>query len=213
MIPICSNAWVNRLEDLRVPTIAAMNGGVYGGATDLALACDFRIGVHGMRMFMPAARLGIVYYEGGLRRYVTRLGLNNAKRLFLTAATMEADDLLRMGFVSELVEPEQLDETVDALATQIAGNAPLAVAALKAALNDVAAGTLDPEAHARRARPLRELAGPSRGGCGLAGKTQAGVRWSLTSIRLGTRFWRTSMAPPDNRPARDRHPIGSGNNA
>ena len=144
---------VNRLEDLRVPTIAAMNGGVYGGATDLALACDFRIGVHGMRMFMPAARLGIVYYEGGLRRYVTRLGLNNAKRLFLTAATMEADDLLRMGFVSELVAPEKLDETVDGLATQIAGNAPLAVAALKAALNDVAAGTLDPEAHAaERAR-------------------------------------------------------------
>ena len=144
---------VNRLEDLRVPTIAAINGGVYGGATDLALACDFRIGVHGMRMFMPAARLGIVYYEGGLRRYVSRLGLNNAKRLFLTAATMEADDLLRMGFVTELVSPDKLDETVNALATQIVGNAPLAVAALKAALNNVAAGNLDPEAHAaERAR-------------------------------------------------------------
>ncbi|MGI9411744.1 MAG: enoyl-CoA hydratase/isomerase family protein [Hyphomicrobiaceae bacterium] len=139
---------VNRLEDLRVPTIAALNGGVYGGATDMALACDFRIGVEGMRMFMPAAKLGIVYYEGGLRRYVTRLGLDNAKRLFLTAAATEAEDLLRMGFVTELVSPDKLDETVDALAMQIVGNAPMAVAALKAALNNVAAGNLDPEAHA-----------------------------------------------------------------
>ncbi len=139
---------VDRLESLRVPTIAALNGGVYGGATDLALACDFRIGVEGMRMFMPAARLGIVYYASGLRRYVTRLGLNNAKRLFLTAATIEAEELLRMGFVTDLVAPDALDATVDALAAQIAGNAPLAVAALKAALNEVAAGQLDPEAHA-----------------------------------------------------------------
>src|SRR3954447_4480627 len=48
---------VNRLEDLGVPTICRLNGGVYGGATDLALACDFRIGVDTAEMFMPAARL------------------------------------------------------------------------------------------------------------------------------------------------------------
>ena len=72
---------VNALETMPTPTIASINGGTYGGATDLALACDFRIGVEGMRMFMPAARLGIVYYQSGLRRYVTRLGLNAAKRL------------------------------------------------------------------------------------------------------------------------------------
>ena len=58
---------VDRLEALRVPTIAALNGSVYGGATDLALACDFRIGVKGMRLLMPAARLGIVYYPSGIR--------------------------------------------------------------------------------------------------------------------------------------------------
>ena len=46
---------VDRLEVLRVPTIAALNGGVYGGSTDLALACDFRIGVDGMKLLMPAA--------------------------------------------------------------------------------------------------------------------------------------------------------------
>src|SRR6266436_8057183 len=50
---------VNRLEDLAVPTICRLNGGVYGGSTDLALACDFRIGVDTSEMFMPAARLGL----------------------------------------------------------------------------------------------------------------------------------------------------------
>src|SRR5580693_9275225 len=42
---------VNRLEDIGVPTICRLNGGVYGGSTDLALACDFRIGVDGGEMF------------------------------------------------------------------------------------------------------------------------------------------------------------------
>ena len=41
---------------MAVPTVARLNGGVFGGATDLALACDFRIGVHGMELRMPAAR-------------------------------------------------------------------------------------------------------------------------------------------------------------
>jgi len=66
-------------------TIAAINGGVYGGGTDLSLACDFRLGSTAANMFMPAAKLGLHFYPGGMVRYVTRLGLNQAKRLFLTA--------------------------------------------------------------------------------------------------------------------------------
>src|SRR5438445_7234471 len=64
---------VNRLEDLGVPTICRLNGGVYGGSTDLALACDFRIGVDTAEMLMPAARLGLHYYRCGITRHVTRL--------------------------------------------------------------------------------------------------------------------------------------------
>ena len=81
---------VNRLEDLGVPTICRLNGGVYGGSTDLALACDFRIGVDTAEMFMPAARLGLHYYKSGIERYVSRLGVDNAKKLFLTAQKIAA---------------------------------------------------------------------------------------------------------------------------
>lgn len=144
---------VDALEDLSIPTIAALNGGVYGGATDLALACDFRIGVEGMRMFMPAARLGVVYYESGVRRYVSRLGLNNAKRLFMTAEPVEADGMLAMGYLDEIVAKDDLDARVDALANQLGANAPIALAGMKQAINAVANGTFDSAIHAaNRAR-------------------------------------------------------------
>ncbi|HTZ37638.1 MAG TPA: enoyl-CoA hydratase/isomerase family protein, partial [Stellaceae bacterium] len=137
---------VNRLEALRIPTIAALQGSVYGGATDLALACDFRIGVAGIRMLMPAARLGIVYYPSGLERYVSRLGLAAAKRLFLTAEPIDAEAMRRIGYLDEVVPAEALAARVDALAATLASNAPLALAGLKRALNEAAVGRLDRDA-------------------------------------------------------------------
>jgi len=148
------------LEALSVPTICAMQGGVYGGSTDMALACDFRIGVTGMAMFMPAARLGLHYYPSGMGRYVTRLGLDTAKRLFLTAERLEAEEMLRIGFLTELVAPDALEARVAALATTLAGNAPLAVQGMKTALNAIARGNPDLSliaAGARRAKDSADL--------------------------------------------------------
>src|ERR1700704_1982330 len=119
---------VNRLEDLSVPTICRLNGGVYGGATDLALACDFRIGVDSAEMFMPAARLGLYYYKSGIARYVSRLGADNAKKLFLTAQKIAAPEMLAIGYLTAMVPMEALDQEVDKLATILAGNAPVAMA-------------------------------------------------------------------------------------
>jgi enoyl-CoA hydratase len=137
---------VNRLAALRIPTIAALQGSVYGGATDLALACDFRIGVEGMRMLMPAARLGIIYYPSGIERYVSRLGVAAAKRLFLTAEPIEAEGMRRIGYLDEVVPAEELAARVDALAVSLAANAPLALAGLKHAIDEVAVGRLDRDA-------------------------------------------------------------------
>jgi enoyl-CoA hydratase len=134
---------VNRLEDLGVPTICRLNGGVYGGSTDLALACDFRIGVDTAEMFMPAARLGLHYYKSGIKRYVTRLGVDNAKKLFLTAQKIEAPEMLRIGYLTAMVPAEALDEEVDRLAAILAGNAPIAMRGMKRAINEFARGELD----------------------------------------------------------------------
>lgn len=143
---------VNRLEDLAVPTICRLNGGVYGGATDLALACDFRIGVDSCEMFMPAARLGLHYYKSGISRYVSRLGADNAKRLFLTAERIGAAEMLRIGYLTAVVPAAALDGEVDRLAATLAGNAPVAMAGMKRTINELARGNLDEEAADRRHR-------------------------------------------------------------
>ena len=143
---------VNRLEDLGIPTICRLNGGVYGGSTDLALACDFRIGVDSGEMFMPAARLGLHYYKSGIVRYVSRLGVDNAKKLFLTAQKIDAPEMLRIGYLTAMVPAATLDQEVDKLAGVLAGNAPVAMRGMKRAINEFARGRLDEEAADRRAR-------------------------------------------------------------
>jgi len=143
---------VNRLEDIGIPTICRLNGGVYGGSTDLALACDFRIGVDTCEMFMPAARLGLHYYKSGIARYVARLGVDNAKRLFLTAERIGAAEMLRVGYLTAVVPAEALDEEVDRLARLLGANAPLAMRGMKRTINEFARGKLDEEAADRRHR-------------------------------------------------------------
>ena len=145
-------ATVNRLEDIGIPTICRLNGGVYGGSTDLALACDFRIGVDACEMFMPAARLGLHYYKSGIVRYVARLGLDNAKRLFLTAEKIGASEMLRIGYLTSMVPAEALDEEVDRLVGVLAGNAPVAMRGMKRTIHEIARGKLDEEAADRRHR-------------------------------------------------------------
>ncbi|HEY4205050.1 MAG TPA: enoyl-CoA hydratase/isomerase family protein [Xanthobacteraceae bacterium] len=142
----------NRLEDLAVPTICRLNGGVYGGSTDLALACDFRIGVDTCEMFMPAARLGLHYYNSGIARYVSRLGVNAAKKLFLTAQKIDAAEMLRIGYLTGLAPIEKLDAEVDALATILAGNAPVAMRGMKRAINEIARDKFDEAAADQRHR-------------------------------------------------------------
>ena len=143
---------VNRLEDIGIPTICRLNGGVYGGSTDLALACDFRIGVDTCEMFMPAARLGLHYYKSGIARYVARLGVDNAKRLFLTAEKIGAAEMFRIGYLTAVVPAEALDEEVDRLAGILAANAPIAMRGMKRTINEFARGKLDEEAADRRHR-------------------------------------------------------------
>lgn len=142
---------VDALEALPLPTVARLNGGVYGGATDLALACDFRLGLATMELRMPAARLGLHYYPNGLRRAVSRLGLAAAKRLFLLGETLDAAALLAMGWLDEVLpDVEALDAAVARHAATLAANAPLAVCGMKRSLDEIARGSWDAEALAAR---------------------------------------------------------------
>jgi len=131
---------LDAIERFPLPTICALNGSVYGGATDLALCCDFRIGVRGTGMFMPAAKFGLHYYPGGLRRFVAVVGLANAKRIFLTAQTLPAEEMLRIGFLTELVTRAKLDAKVAEYVAAIEECEPAVVKSMKGQLNAIAAG-------------------------------------------------------------------------
>ncbi|MEJ6004077.1 enoyl-CoA hydratase/isomerase family protein [Paucibacter sp. AS339] len=135
-----ANAW----EAARPITVARIQGGVYGGATDLALACDFRLGTRACEMFVPAARLGLHFYRGGLERYVTRLGLQWAKRVLLAGATLDAQQMHESGFLDQLLEDgAALDRATEAWLAELLGMAPLALLGMKRHLNAIARGALD----------------------------------------------------------------------
>lgn len=148
------------LESARPVTVAVMQGGVHGGATDLALACDFRLGVVDMEMVMPAARLGLHLYPQALERYVSRLGLDQAKRLILGAEKIGSEEMKAIGFLTHLVEADRLDEVARGLSHCLAAMAPLALLPMKQHLNRIARGTFDPAAvrvDAKRAATSADL--------------------------------------------------------
>lgn len=132
------------LEAARPITIARLHGGAYGGAADLALACDFRLGGPAVEMFVPAARIGLHFYAGGLQRFVNRLGLATAKQVLLAGRTLDAPALLGCGYLDQLLPDVQaLDAALRALTDELSGMAPLALLPMKQHLNAIAAGRLD----------------------------------------------------------------------
>ena len=143
-------ALCDRVEAFKAPTICALNGGVYGGGVELALACDFRIGVKGMKMFVPPARLGIHYEPAGIRRAMDRLGAQMARRVFLLAERFGDEALLDAGFLDELVEPDALESAAQEMAEELAGMAPLAVQGMKRSIVELSQGTLDEAAAKER---------------------------------------------------------------
>lgn len=134
------------IEEFPVPVLAGLNGGVYGGGVEVALACDFRVGVEGMRAFVPPARLGIHYEPAGIARALDRLGAQATRRMFLLAETFEAEALRAMGFLDHLVAPEALDARLAEMTGVLTGLAPLAVRGMKRTIVELSRGSLDAEA-------------------------------------------------------------------
>lgn len=137
------------LASLSVPTICALNGNVFGGGVELALSCDFRTGVEGSRMRVPAAALGLCYPLAGLQRYVDTVGVQLAKRILIGAEVFPAESMLQIGFLDHLVPRAQLQQVTEQQAEQIAGLAPLAVQAMKQLLQRATGARVDAQDAAR----------------------------------------------------------------
>ncbi|MGI9288570.1 MAG: enoyl-CoA hydratase/isomerase family protein [Pseudomonadales bacterium] len=133
----------DKLAAMPIPKICSLNGSAYGGGAEIGLCCDFRIGVTGMRMFVPAARLGLCYPLNGIQRYVQRLGLATAKRILIASEEFNGDALLSLGYLTHLVTRQQLQQATQQMAERIATLAPLAVMAMKNICDQTADGSLD----------------------------------------------------------------------
>ena len=140
----------DRLASLRPVTLCALNGSVYGGATDLVLSCDLRIGLDGIEWRMPATALGLHYYPSGLQRYVSRFGVLAAKRAFLTARPFNTAQLQALGLFEAVSDAAGWDATLNALVQDVLALAPLAVQETKRSINEIARGDYDE--HRLRAR-------------------------------------------------------------
>ncbi|MFT4615470.1 MAG: enoyl-CoA hydratase/carnithine racemase, partial [Bacteroidia bacterium] len=131
------------LAAVPLPTICALNGNVFGGGVELALACDFRIGIEGSRLQVPAAAIGLCYPLEGIRRFLEVLGPQQARRILVAAEAFEADAMLGIGFLDRLVARHELESEVEAFAAHIATLAPLAVQSMKQILRQASTDQVD----------------------------------------------------------------------
>jgi E-phenylitaconyl-CoA hydratase len=122
------------LASFAKPVIAAINGPAAGGGLELALACDVRIAARGARFSLPEVGLGSLPGSGGTQRLMRAIQPAIAARMLLSGEPMSAEEALRAGLVSDLVEPEELANFAATLARRIAGNAPLSLHAMKQCL-------------------------------------------------------------------------------
>ena len=130
------------LQAFAKPTLAMIRGYCIGGGVALAVCCDLRIFDEGARFAIPAAKLGLGYRYGGIKRLVDLIGPAFAKEILFTARQFSAAEAAAMGLVNRVVPEAELDAYVADYAQTIAGNAPLTVAAAKAVVGEI---VKDPE--------------------------------------------------------------------
>ncbi len=129
------------IRDCPKPTIAAVSGYGVGGGCGIALACDLRVGDATTRMGIPAARRGLVYGTLDTGLLLRAVGVAAAKMILFSARLVEARECLRLGLLDVLAaDGAAALPAAEALAAEIAANAPLSVAGAKLVIEAMARG-------------------------------------------------------------------------
>ncbi len=123
------------IASLRKPVIAAVNGYAVGGGLEVALACDIRVGSTNAKLGLTEVRRGMIPGAGGTQRLPRIVGRAKALEMVLTGRVIDADEALKIGLLSRVVEPDALIPTAETLAREILEGAPLALQFVKEAVN------------------------------------------------------------------------------
>jgi enoyl-CoA hydratase len=142
---------------VRKPLIAAVEGWALGGGFELALACDLIVAADDARFGFPEVMRGLIASEGGVLRLPHRVPYHVAVGILLTGEPLPATTAHEYGLVSALTTPGGALAAAQGLAGRIAGNAPLALAAVKEVLH-VTQGLNDADAFARQDQITSRLA-------------------------------------------------------
>jgi len=142
------DAWLGAIENVRVPTIAALRGPVVGGGLAIAAACDLRVAAPSARFGVPVARtLGNCFSAANLVRLAALVGLGRVKELVFTARLIDAQEARAIGLVTEVVDGEDaLERRVGELAEQLGSYAPLTLHATKEMVRRIRARMMPDEA-------------------------------------------------------------------
>ena len=125
-----------RIETMGKPVIACIQGFALGGGCELAMACTLRVAAETAQLGQPEVKLGVIPGYGGTQRLPRLVGRGSALRLLLTGAIIDAAEALRIGLVDEVVPAAAMMARAEALALEIAANAPLAVEAVLRAVDE-----------------------------------------------------------------------------
>ncbi|MCY0893804.1 MAG: enoyl-CoA hydratase-related protein [Acidibacillus sp.] len=128
---------IQTLENLLIPTIASINGPAFGAGFMLALGCDVRIGSPLARFGMPVGRLGITLQPPFIDRMIKHLGIDRCKELIFTARSIDAEEGLTLGLLSQIVPSKNLDEKTFELAEIILQQSAASLSAVKTSISAV----------------------------------------------------------------------------
>ncbi len=124
----------SKLENMKIPTIAAINGDAYGGGLELALSCDIRTISEHAKIGLTETRLGIIPGAGGTQRLTRLIGESRSKELIFSARRIDAADAEKFGIVNYACSRNAILEKSLSLAKEFSGSAPIAVSLAKSAI-------------------------------------------------------------------------------
>ena len=122
---------IRELESCPMPVIAMIEGGVWGGACEVALACDIVVATTNTTFAITPAKLGVPYNITGVLNFMNAASRPIVREMAFTAQPISAARAERLGMINYVVEKEDLEQRVHELARQIAENAPLSIAVIK----------------------------------------------------------------------------------
>lgn len=100
----------SRISELKMPSVAVIQGYAFGGGLELALACTFRLGTPQLKVGLPEVKLGLIPGYGGTQRLPRLVGESVALDMILTGRTVQAEEALALGLINRLIEPGNTEE-------------------------------------------------------------------------------------------------------